>query len=284
MQSFRNKVVVITGAGSGMGRAYAVAFAREGARLALNDWEEVALAETLALVGEGHLGRAFDVGDRAEMRAFAELVRQTLGDASVVINNAGIEGAVAPAWQISDADMDRVMRVNFQGVVNGCVAFLPQLLRQPEGAVVNISSVFGLVGPPLSADYAASKFAVRGYTESLMAELHGSRVSVHLVHPGGIATRIARQDSSQAFKEKYLRTPPEEIAQHVLAAIRGHQARVIKGHQAWLLRLASVAVPQWLLTRLMARELGELYPDVPLGARAHDTVSDPNAKPASEAS
>ena len=165
MKTFKNKVVVITGAGSGMGRAYAMAFARLGAKLALNDYDREALGQSVALLPEPARSdcfhQAFDVADETAFAAFAAAVKQSLGNAHVIINNAGIEGAVKPIWAISKSEIERVMAVNFYGVVNGTRLFLPQLFANGEGAVINVSSVFGLIGTPSNSDYCASKFAVR---------------------------------------------------------------------------------------------------------------------------
>ena len=251
MKSFHDKTVVITGAGSGMGRAYALEFARLGARLALNDYDDAALEETRALLGglpglRLHLG-VFDVSDRAAMERFAAEVEATLGKAQVLINNAGIEGSGRPSWATPLASYERVMRINFYGVLHGSQVFLPQLLAHDEAALVNVSSIFGLIGTPSNSDYCASKFAVRGYTEALMVELHGSPVSVHLVHPGGIATNITRAEHTQAFKAKYLSTPPEEIVRHVLRGIRRGTPKIVYGKDSFKSWLGANLLPlRWL--------------------------------------
>lgn len=259
MKDFRHKVVVITGAGSGMGRAYAREFARLGAHLALNDHDARALADTVALLrdqaGLRVVEQAFDVGDRAAMFAFAAEVEHRLGKAHVVINNAGIEGAARPVWSTPAEVYERVMRVNFHGVVNGTQAFLPQLLANGEGAIVNVSSIFGFIGPPNHSDYAASKFAVRGFTEALMVELHDSPVQVHLVHPGGVATRIARSAASQAFSQKFLSTPPEAVAREVIRAIRCGRLRVVCGNQSFKTWLGARLLPLRWLNRLVWHDM-----------------------------
>lgn len=255
MKDFNNKRVVITGAGSGMGRAYALEFARLGARLALNDFDAKGLAETMALLRQAGvaevLSRVFDVADRDAMFAFAAEVEAQLGPAHVIINNAGIEGSGKPAWATQERSYERVMGINFFGVLHGTRAFLPQLIANGEGAVVNVSSIFGLVGAPNHADYCASKFAVRGFSEALMAELQYSPISVHLVHPGGIATRIARQEHSQAFAGKYLSTPPEAIARRLVRGIRRGEARIVYGHGALKTWLGACLVPLGLLKKLV---------------------------------
>ena len=260
MQSFIDKVVVITGAGSGMGRAYALEFGRLGAKLALNDFNAAALDETLALLkAQGHmpqrmLGQAFDVGERAAMFAFADQVREHMGPAHVVINNAGVSGRGQHVKDMPLENLQRVMRVNFDGVVHGTQAFLPQLLSNPEAALVNISSVFGLVGMTGNAEYCASKFAVRGFTEALMVELAHTQVSVHVVHPGGVRTGIADDsEKGRKFAEKFLKTEPEEVVQAVIKGLRNNQARIVVGHQARETWFLSWAVPLKLRTWLLKR-------------------------------
>ena len=260
MKHFQDKTVVITGAGSGMGRAYALEFARLGARLALNDYDAAALEETRALLNgvpglRVHLG-VFDVSDRAAMERFAAEVQATLGNAHVVINNAGIEGSGRPMWATPLATFERVMRINFYGVLHGSQVFLPQLLANGEGALVNVSSVFGLIGTPSNSDYCASKFAVRGFTEALMVELQGSPVSVHLVHPGGINTNITRAEHTQAFKKKYLSTPPEEIVRYVIKGIRRRQPRIVYGKDSFKIWLGSKLLPLRWLNAIVWHDMG----------------------------
>lgn len=259
MKDFRQKVVVVTGAGSGMGRAYALAFAKAGALLALNDHDDGALQETARLLqSEGHtdvLLQAFDVGHRAAMDAFAHAVKQRFGGAHVVINNAGIEGSAQPAWLTTAEEYERIMRINFFGVLNGTLAFLPQLQARGEGAVVNVSSIMGLIGSPSQSDYCASKFAVRGFTEALMVELHDSPISVHLVHPGGVATNIARKPSSQAFAKRYLTTPPEEVARRVMKGILKGQPKIICGQDAFKTWVGSNLLPHRWLTAIVWHEI-----------------------------
>ncbi|MFZ5957826.1 SDR family NAD(P)-dependent oxidoreductase [Pseudomonas knackmussii] len=260
MKSFANKVIVITGAGSGMGRAYALEFARHGARLALNDYDPDGLAETVQLLQGSDAAAVFsqacDVGDRDAMYAFATDVKQVLGNAHVIINNAGVGGGGQPVWAMTDADYERTLRINFFGVVHGTRAFLPQLLANGEGAIVNISSVFGLVGTPGASDYCASKFAVRGFTESLMVELEESPISVHLVHPGGIRTNIAKgAPNGEEFTRKFLKTDPAYVATEVIRCIRSGKQRIVLGHQSGQVWLLSWALSLERRNRLLYRML-----------------------------
>lgn len=262
MKDFRNKIVVVTGAGSGMGRAYALEFAALGAQLALNDFDEAGLDETVRLVAAKSAVRvqskAFDVSDRSAMQAFADEVEAKLGKAHVIINNAGIEGACKPVWATPASAYERVMRINFFGVVNGTQVFLPQLLANGEGAVVNVSSIFGLIGPPNHSDYSASKFAVRGFTEALMVELQASPISVHLVHPGGIATNIARSEGSKEFSKKYLSTAPEVIVSHVIRGIQRRQPKIVFGKDSFKTWLGSNLVPLRWLNPMIWRDMKDV--------------------------
>lgn len=259
IKEFNGKVVVVTGAGSGMGRAYAIEFAKLGSKLALNDINPNDLAETeQAVRGIAEvelLTSVFDVSDRSAMDAFAGQVKEQLGDAHVVISNAGIEGVVEPVYHMEVSEIRRIMDVNFFGVVNGTMAFLPQLVGNGEGAVVNVSSVFGLIGTPANADYCASKFAVRGFTEALMAEFQESPITIHCVHPGGIDTKIVRNEAGKAFAEKYLITPPEKIVKHVIKCIKRGQPKIVYGNNSLKVWIGANLVPQRLINWLVWREL-----------------------------
>lgn len=250
MKSYKNKTIVITGAASGMGRAYAELFAAEGCRLALCDYD----AENLELVAqkvrdagaEKVFSKVLDVSDRDAVFEFAALSKAELGNANVVFNNAGIEGASRPVWVADFAGYEKLLGVNFYGVVHGTHAFLPQLFEEKEAALVNVSSVFGLVGTPGASDYCASKFAVRGFTESLMAELARSHVQVHLVHPGGIDTNIAKQQNSQEFRKKFLTTSPQAIGRYVMHCVLRNKCRIVYGNNAFRI---------WLGTRALSLNL-----------------------------
>lgn len=234
MKNFEDKVVTITGAGSGMGRAYAFEFGRLGAKLALNDWNEQNLIETRNLLhNEGVKAiytKAFDVSSKEEMFAFASEVKNDLGNTHIIINNAGIGGNGDPFYNGDVEVFDQILNINLFGVINGCRAFLPQIIENNEGAVVNVASIFGLVGVPGVSAYCASKFAVKGFTESLMVEFHKSPVSIHCVMPGGINTAIADgAPNSEEFK-KNLKTPPEEVAKYLVKCIKAKKPDVLCGH------------------------------------------------------
>lgn len=261
MQNFKDSVTVITGAGSGIGRALAVAFGKRGAKLALNDFKREGLEETCELLkGQGvqHVfAEVFDVSGKQAMDDFAQKVKDQWGNAHVIINNAGISGSAAPAYLTKYETYRRVMDVNFFGVLNGCQAFLPQLVANNEGAVVNISSIFGLVGTPNCSDYSASKFAVRGYTEALAIEFHQSPIGIHCVHPGGINTNIA-SESDPEFAAKYLTTPPEDLAEQIIKGIQRKKAKIVYGRDSLKTWIGANLVPQNLLNRLVWKELKSL--------------------------
>lgn len=256
-ESFIDKVVVITGAGSGMGRAYALEFENQGAKLALCDIDPTGLDETVAALRDSGPGRVLasvvDVADEEAMREFADRSRAALGNAHVMINNAGIAGSMLPGAETSVKDLDRVFAVNFYGVVHGTLAFMPQLEINAEAALVNVSSIFGMIGAPGNADYCATKFAVRGYTEVLMAELDDSHIQVHLVHPGGIDTNIVKGTTAEDDAKALLTTPPADIAAKVVEAIRKNRRRVVFGNAARPARFASNFLPMGMVARMLKR-------------------------------
>src|SRR5680860_138574 len=197
MKTLDGKVVVITGAGSGIGRALALNVAAKGAILALSDVDEVGLLETVerARTQTAREIRTdkLDVRDRDEMASYAASVKEQFGRVNVVVNNAGV-ALHGDFEEVSYEQFEWVMGINFWGVVNGTKEFLPHLVESGDGHVVNISSLFGLMGMPGQSAYNASKFAVRGFTEALRQEMLMAKhpVQVSCVHPGGIRTAIAR--------------------------------------------------------------------------------------------
>src|SRR5215813_2878604 len=244
MSEIKGAVAVITGAGSGIGRALAQEMAGQGAELALADVNADALEETRKLLG-GVPARTYtvDVGEAAAVARFAEDVRRDFGRASLLINNAGVAlyGTFA---EISLAEIDWLMRINFWGVVHGCKFFLPLLEREPNARIVNISSVFGLFGPPGQSAYCASKYAVRGFSECLREELRASGVKVTCVHPAGIATRIAesaraaaatRAEDQALAREHFAKVAviaPAEAARVIVKGITDDRDRVLIGKDA----------------------------------------------------
>lgn len=250
MRSFESRVVVITGAGSGIGRALALDLAARGARLAISDVDEAGLHETAALVQSATAQTVdlavLDVSDRAGMDAYATAVASRFGRVNVVVNNAGV-ALSGDFLEVSYADIDWVMGINFSGVVNGTKAFLPHLIASGEGHLVNVSSLFGLITTPGSAAYCASKFAVRGLSESLRQEMLVGRhnVGVTVVHPGGVRTPIVRkarrsagtaddEGAAAATFDAFARTMPERAAQLIVRGITARKPRVLIGADARL--------------------------------------------------
>ncbi len=263
MKTLHDKVVVITGAGSGIGRALAVLAAGHGSRLALSDVDLPGLEETAVLVTEatGHTPRIdrLDVRDRAAMGTYAADVAEDLGRVNVVINNAGI--ALHGDFEVLDyPSIERIMDVDFWGVVHGSKEFLPFLIASGDGHLVNISSLFGLLSVPGQSAYNAAKFAVRGFTESVRQEMlvAGHRVQVSCVHPGGIKTAIARNAVSvgrdqaataKFFDTKLARTSPERAAEVIIAGVLADKPRILVGSDAKALDL-------------MVRTIGPRYQNV----------------------
>ncbi len=262
MKDLNNRVAVVTGAASGIGRALAVELAAAGCRLALSDVNEPGLRETAeALRANGHevMATALDVSNRDGVYDFAEQVMNHFGEVHVVINNAGV-ALGATVEDMSYEDMEWLMGINFWGVVYGTKAFLPYLKQSDEGHIVNVSSVFGLIGIPTQSAYNAAKFAVRGFTESLRQELDmdDAAVSCTCVHPGGIKTNIARNarmrdvssvmgssdpDENVANFEKLFRTTPEDAAHAIIRGIRGDRRRVLIGSDAQMIDKMQRSMP-----------------------------------------
>jgi len=243
MQDFKNKVVVITGAGSGIGRELATQLAKKGAILALNDLREADLTTTWDSLPEPAQGymKAFDVGDRNAVENFATAVRKALGRVDMVINNAGFTLAINPIIHSEVEDYERVLRVNLWGVIYGSLAFLPHLREHGAGCLVNVSSVFGLMGFPGQAPYNVSKFAVRGFTETLRVEMRGTGLRVVCVHPGGIRTNIAKnaeggdQAATDRFAkrfEKMAKTTAAEAASVIINGVQRGKTRIPIGGDA----------------------------------------------------
>jgi NADP-dependent 3-hydroxy acid dehydrogenase YdfG len=251
MEGFAGKVAVVTGAGSGIGRALAIELARSGAKLAISDVDTEGLAQTaerLEAIGAPVKSDRLDVTEREAFIAYADEVNEHFGKVNQIYNNAGI--AFTGDVEISQfKDIERVMDVDFWGVVNGTKAFLPHLIASGDGHVVNVSSIFGLFSVPGQSAYNSAKFAVRGFTEALRQEmaLAGHPVKVTAVHPGGIKTAIARNataaegvDASELaefFDKRLASTSPQRAAQIILEAVRKNKARVLVGPDAKVLDL-----------------------------------------------
>ena len=268
MKDLNNKVVVITGAGSGIGRSLATACAQRGARLALCDVDMSGLEQTRSKCANAAvLTASVDVSDRAAVESFRDEVIAEYGQVDLVINNAG----VAHSQTIEDAtyeDFEWIMGINFWGVVHGTKAFLPALKKNRGSALVNVSSVFGLISLPTQGTYNATKFAVRGFTEALRHETAGSGLHVMCVHPGGIKTGIAHSarfyvgpdgsdDQEKAagdFVNKLARTTPDQAARKILDDLAKGKGRCLIGIDAQIISAISRLMPvnYWrVMNRLM---------------------------------
>ncbi|MFK7798695.1 MAG: SDR family NAD(P)-dependent oxidoreductase [Aureispira sp.] len=241
MKTFKNKVVVITGAGSGIGKALAEEFAQKGALLALNDINEANLQEvTQALSTTTQVfSRVFDVGNESAMQEFAEAVYTQYQQVDVVINNAGVVQGGTEFAKMTTEDFHWLMNINFWGVIYGSKSFLPYLREQQESSLVNLSSLFGMIGAPSQTSYNASKFAVRGFSEALFLEEQNNQsgVVVSCVHPGGIKTNIlknGRNISEKAAKKqiKMFRTTASTAAQVIIKGIEKKKSRILVGSDA----------------------------------------------------
>ena len=247
MKSLDDKVVVVTGAGSGIGRALALELAGRGSLLALSDVDEHGLDETVDLVKAAGVREVrsdrLDVADRVAFAAYAPAVVDQFGRVNVVINNAGVALA-GDLTELTYEDMDWIVGINFWGVVHGTKEFLPHLIASGDGHVVNLSSLFGLIAMPGQSAYNATKFAVRGMTEALREEMliAGHPVGVTSVHPGGIKTAIARnarvaagedkEATARLFDERLARMTPERAAEIIVKGILSNKARVLVGLDA----------------------------------------------------
>lgn len=256
---FPDKVVVITGAGSGIGRAIAELATAKGAHVAISDWNADSVSETARMIegrGTKVMTASFDVADRAAFETHATDVLGEFGRADVVVNNAGVSLAAQVA-NMSYDDLEWVMGIDFWGVVHGTKAFLPHLLERGDGAIVNVSSVFGLFGVPTQSGYNAAKFAVRGFTEALQQEVAGTDVVVTRVHPGGVKTGIVRNgrireslddddggpaELADRFEAR-VRTTPERAAEIIVGGIERRKQRILVGPDAVVLDVLVRLVP-----------------------------------------
>jgi len=264
---FKDKIVAITGAGSGIGRALALELARRGARLALADVNVTGLQETLSLLAAGTSARIYqvDVSSRDAVYGFADDVKRDFGAAHFVVNNAGTS-VIATVERLTLEEIDKVLAINLWGVIHGTKAFLPMMLAQHEGCIVNVSSVFGLVAVPAQASYVMSKFAVRGLTETLWQELDGTGVRAVLVHPGGINTNISKNSISATHETAHERklseaflgqmtTSPEDCAREIVAGLQRGDKRLLVGSGARAIHRLSRLFPN-RYGELMRRKLG----------------------------
>jgi NAD(P)-dependent dehydrogenase (short-subunit alcohol dehydrogenase family) len=266
---FENRTAVITGAASGIGRAIAVSLARRGCNLALADVNDAGLSETARMAQSAQTDPAnhsaprsavhisqhhLDVADRRAVAAFPQAVIAAHPGVDILINNAGV--AVGGAFEaVSEDDFEWLFEINFWGVVRMTRAFMPLLRKNDDARVVNLSSIYGLISPPGETSYSASKFAVRGFSNSLRHELAGSNVGVTVVHPGGIATSIADNARvpkdmppqeiarRRALAKKALTMPPAAAGEIIVKGIERRSERVLVGNDAKFLALLERLAP-----------------------------------------
>jgi len=265
----KNKVAFITGAGGGIGRGIALALAKRSCHLALADKDNASLGETVEQIsryGVKVSAHVLDVTNKQAVNALPATLNEIHGDIDLLINNAGIASG-GTFLQVSEDVYDRVLAVNFHAVVHITRVFLPYLQKRSEARIVNISSLYGLVAPIEQTAYAASKFAVRGFSNALRHELEGSPVGVTVVHPGGVATGIAQNASipagvtateiqqRQKMMKKLLRMPPEKAGEIIVKGIEKNKARVLVGADAKLIALIERLMPvhYWNVLKALAK-------------------------------
>lgn len=256
-RNYDGRTAYVSGAASGIGRALARRLADHGCPVAIADQDEAGLRETEELIGGPVLARVLDVRDRQAQLAFAaEVAEWAPVPVGMVFNNAGVTTTQGVA-EGSVEDDQWVLDINLGGVVTGTRAFLPILLNQGSGVIINTSSVFGLVGIPYQSAYCASKFAVRGFTESLRHELRGTGVDAVTVHPGGIRTNIVRNarhhghprrpdmEHAELVREfdRIARTSPERAAQIIHDGVRAGRSRILVGPDAYFFDVLARAMP-----------------------------------------
>ena len=276
MKQFEGKVAAITGAGSGIGQALALALAAERCHLALSDIDEAGLADTARQakqLGVEVSTHQVDVSQRQQMEDWAQAIVAHHGKVNMIFNNAGV-GQGGTVSGTDYADYEWVMAINFWGVIYGTKVFMPYLEQSGDGHVVNISSVLGIMTTPMTSAYCASKFAVRGFTESLRQELDmlDNGVSATCVHPGGIKTNIAQtsrmsesasdvsgvsaSETSALFEKHVLNMTPANAAKIILDAVRHNRRRVLVGKDAKALDAMQRSAPsryQTVVTAVMSR-------------------------------
>jgi NADP-dependent 3-hydroxy acid dehydrogenase YdfG len=260
MRTLKDRIAVVTGAASGIGRATSIALAREGCHLAISDVNQEGLAETAAAIreiGQRVCTHAVDVSDKERMRRYADEVFAEYGQVNVLVNNAGVT-VTAEFDQHTLEDWEWIVGINFWGVLYGCKFFLPYLKQADEAHIVNLSSVFGIIGVPSQTSYCATKFAVRGLSEALWVELKPLNIGVTSVHPAGVRTNIAKSAraahedlKTQAIDiiERYSVTP-ERCAKLIVSAIKKNKMRQLVTRESYVIdtmKRISPTLPQRIL-------------------------------------
>lgn len=258
----KNSVAVVTGAASGIGRAVAVRLAGAGiAGLAIADVNEDGLKDTVSMIPDQVrvTTSVLDISDRGAVTKFATDVLANHGYVTHLINNAGV-GLIGEFQHLTIEDFEWLMGINFWGAVYLTKEFLPTLLQQDAAHIVNVSSVFGLIAPAEQTAYCASKFALRGFTESLRAELRDTKVAVSSVHPGGIKTNIVRnsrvgkgtpeewKQQGVKFFDKVAKTEPEIAAAVIVQGIKNNNPRILIGKDAIGISIFSRLFPKRYLS------------------------------------
>jgi NAD(P)-dependent dehydrogenase (short-subunit alcohol dehydrogenase family) len=262
MKDLANKTAAVTGAASGIGRMLAVNLAKEGCNLAIADIDEAGLRETASLIGlkVNVSTHVVDVSDRDQVYHFAQEAARIHGGVDIIINNAGV--ALGDFLEtVPLEDFEWLMGINFWGVVYGTMTFLPHLRKRPEGHIVNISSINGIMPNPNNGPYCAAKFAVKGYTETLAQEMRGTSIAVSCVHPGGIKTNIARntrfnramyslsrEKAISLYEDELFRTTADEAARIIISGIKRNKRRILIGVDARVLDLLTRFFPETAVT------------------------------------
>jgi NAD(P)-dependent dehydrogenase (short-subunit alcohol dehydrogenase family) len=275
VKNLASKTAAVTGAASGIGRMLAVNLAKEGCNLALADLNAEGLKETAGLITDNvkvstHI---VDVSIREQVFKFAEEAAKHHGGVDIIINNAGV--VVADFLEtIPLEDFKWLFGINFWGVVYGTMAFLPHLKKQPEGHVVNISSINGIVPNPCNGPYCSAKFAVKGYTETLAQEMHGTNISVSCVHPGGIKTNIGRnakvnrslysiskEKAVELYDKEIFKTTADKAARIIISGIKRNRRRIMVGNDAKVVDLIARIFPVGVvnLIAFITRRLMQKY-------------------------
>jgi short-subunit dehydrogenase len=274
MKDLKGKVAVVTGTGSGIGRATAVELAKEGCLLAISDInpEELeATRQSIEKLGTKVHAKVLDVADKKAFHDYANEVADEFGKVNIVINNAGV-AVSASLENTTYEDFEWLMNINFWGMVYGTKAFLPHLKKSGEGHICNVSSIFGFMAPPNTGAYNASKFAIRGFNETLRAELdiENCGVSLSSIHPGGIKTNIARdarmdehtqqelgmdKDKAHQMFTQIARTTPEQAAKTIVNGIKKNKMRILIGADAHVVDWATRFMPI-LYRKLVAKVMG----------------------------